>query len=378
MLHNRIVEVMKMVRKCLMMFLVLILLWIVQPVQVFAATVVPASGDKTGKEDYRNMMAALEDDGDLILEEGSTYYIKATLWVRSNQSITATGATIISKSGAFRNKPTKTNYQSIQNFSVVGGTWKNAEKDGFKKSMIQFSHSKNIIMKDMTVYCNNAGHAVELVACKNVTIDNCNLKGIGKCSKTCVEEQLQIDIATPITAPTVGNYNQKFVKGQTCQDITVTNCTITGGRGVCANYASKEKKYQTKFHKNIVLKNNKITGISSEGVALFNVIGATVENNTIISKSKRTNTAYSVGCHIAIFGKAPKTIDKAVYQVNGNIIKGGREGFYVYSHSSSKFGKVIAKNNKCYAKAGKKDALDVTERCVKKISLSNNKTYKWK
>ncbi len=350
----------------------------IKPVKVEAAVTVPASNDQSGKKDYKNIMSALESDGDIILEEGSTYYLKGTLWVKSNQSITATGATIISKTGAFRNKPTQTNYKSINNFTVDGGIWKNISEDGFKKSMIQFSHSSNITIKNATVYCNYGGHAIELVACKNVTVDNCVLKPLGKCKTDCAEEQLQIDIATPSTAPTVGSYGKKFVKGQTCQNITVMNCIITGARGVCANYTSKEKEYQKKFHKNVVIRNNTITGMSAEGLALFNVVGTTVEHNVIISKSKRTNTAYSVGLHIAMFGKASSGMKSAVYKVNNNIVKGGRQGFYVYSHSSSKFGKVIAKNNKCYAKAGKNRAIQITKASARKVSQAKNKNYKWK
>ena len=356
----------------------LLVVYLIPTLTVEAARVVPASGDTTGNKDFHKINAALESSSDIVLEAGSTYYIKGTIWVDSNQSITATGATIISKTGAFRNRPSKTNYKSITNFTVDGGTWMNVDDEGYKKSAVQFSHGSNITIKNATIYCNYVGHAVELVACKNVLVDNCALIGLGKYSSTCAEEQLQIDIATPKTTPTVGKYGAQFVKGQTCQNITVTNCTITGARGICANYASKEKKYQTKFHKNVVLKNNKITGMSSEAVALFNVIGATVENNKIITKSKRTGTAYSVGLHIAMFGKAPSSMKKAVYKVNNNTIKGGRQGFYVYSHSSSKFGKVIAKKNKCYAKAGKSKAIVLHPKSIKQVKLSANKKYKWK
>jgi hypothetical protein len=79
-----------------------------------------------------------------------------------------------------------------------------------------------------------------------------------------------------------------------------------------------------------------------------------------------------------MFGNIPTGTKTTVYKVNNNTIKGGRQGFYVYSHSSSKFGKVIAKKNKCYAKAGADKAIQVTYNSVKKISLSQNKIYKWK
>jgi hypothetical protein len=348
-----------------------------KPIVSQAAVTVEPSGDEKGYEDYSNISDALKTDGDVILVSGATYYLNNTLYVESNQSITATGATIISDAGVFRNTATKTNYKSINHFTVNGGTWKNSSKNGWERTMIQFSHGKNITIKNATVYCNYKGHSIELIACKNVTVDNCTLIPQGKCDSDSVEEQLQIDIATPKTAPTIGGEGSKLVQGQTCQNITVKNCTITGGRGVCANFASTEDKYKGKFHKNIVLKNNKITGVSSEGVALFNVLGAVVENNVIISKSKRTNTAYSVGLHIAIFGKAPSSIKSCVYKVNNNTIKGGRQGFFVYSHAASKLGKVEAKGNKCYAKAGKEKALQVSSGSVIKTSLSKNKLYKW-
>lgn len=349
-----------------------------EPLVARAEVVVPASGDKTGKTDYDNIKTALSEEHDIILESGSTYHIKGTLWVSSNQSITATGATIISANGAFRNSPKKTNYNSITNFTVDGGTWKDVSSSGYTRSMVQFSHSSNITIKNAKIYCAYKGHAIELIACKNVTIDNCELIPQGKCPSDCVEEQLQIDLASPVTAPTLKKYGTKFLNGNTCQNITVSNCKITGGRGVCANYASKEPKYKTKFHKNIILKNNTITSKSSEAVALFNVLGATVENNKITTNSKRTGTAYSVGLHIAMFGKAPSAMSKAVYKVNKNTIKGGRQGFYVYSHSSSKFGKIVAQNNKCYAKAGKEKAILLDKNSVSKQTLKKNKMYKWK
>ena len=117
-----------------------------------AAVVIEASGDKTGKTDYKNMMTGLETDGHIILESGKKYYTKTTLGVESNQSITATGATIICRTGAFRNKPTKTGYQSIKNFTVDGGFWKNQTNNSYKNTLIQFSHGSNITLKNMKVH----------------------------------------------------------------------------------------------------------------------------------------------------------------------------------------------------------------------------------
>lgn len=369
---NRIIE---KGYKVLIIYLLLFTMCLIPTENVEAAVTVSPSGDTSGITDMSNMQEALESDGHIILESGATYYTKGSLSVQSNQTIIATGATIISRSGAFRNDAVQANYKAITNLTVDGGIWKFAGEKGYKKTVVQLTHGSNITIKNATIYYNYEGHAIELIACKNVTIDNCTLKALGTCDATSVEEALQIDIATPKTAPTISS---NLTKGQTCQNITVKNCTITGGRGVCANYASKEKKYQKKFHKNVVLKNNKITGVSAEAVALFNVIGATVEKNKITTKSKRTDTAYSVGLHIAIFGKAPSSMAKAKYKVNNNTIKGGRQGFFMYSHSSTKLGALTAQNNKCYAKAGANKALIASPNYITKVTLKNNKTYKWK
>lgn len=342
-----------------------------------AAVTVAPTGDKTGGKDLSNISAALEKDGAVVLQNGGVYYLRGTLYVKSNQSITATGATVITQNGAVRNTPTAVNYNSISNFTLDGGTWKNSSSEGFKKSMIQFSHGKNIAIRNATVECNYQGHAVEIIACKKVTVEGCKLLGVGKVVKNSCEEQLQIDIATPKTAPTLAEYGSKFVNGQTCQNITVKNNTVRGSRGICANYASTEKKYINKFHKNIKIIGNKVISKTAESVALFNVIGATVKNNKLTNNSKRIGTAYSVGLHITMFAKAPASIKKAKYNVTNNTIKGGRQGFFVYSHSSSKFGKVTAKKNNCYSKSGASSALEIHKNSYIKVSTSKNKTYKW-
>lgn len=341
-----------------------------------AASLEP-SGDTDGKEDYRNIMEALQMDGEVRLESGNTYYIAKPIILSSNQTIYADGAAIICLQGAFRSDlPTKTNYASVKNVTVDGGTWKNVEKDGLHGSMIQFSHGQNITLKNLDVSCNYDGHAMELIAVKDVLVDHCTVKALGQCAADCREEQIQIDIATPATAPKVAAAGARFVQGQTCQNITIKNCTVLGARGVCANFTKTENgKYLNKFHKNIVIQNNNIEGRSAEALALFNVIGATVTGNKIITKNENVGESYSVGLHAAIFGKAPKSMGSAVFTINSNVIKGGRQGMLFWSHSSSKFGRLVAKKNKCYARSGKEQAYQINH--VKKQQISGNKKYKW-
>lgn len=124
-----------------------------------------------------------------------------------------------------------------------------------------------------------------------------------------------------------------------------------------------------------MIKNNVITGETAEALALFNVIGAVVQGNKITNNDRNTEESYSVGLHIAMFGTAPPAMRKAVIYVKNNTVKGGRQGIFVYSHTSSQFGKLVMQKNKCYAKAGKEKAYEV--RSVNQSSISGNRKYAW-
>ena len=47
------------------------ILFALQTLDVNAQTIVPASGDQSGKTDYKNIMGALDNDGDVVLEDGA-------------------------------------------------------------------------------------------------------------------------------------------------------------------------------------------------------------------------------------------------------------------------------------------------------------------
>lgn len=309
----------------------------------------------------------------IVISNGTTVKVDAVVYLGSNTTIKADGATIIQTidgKGILANDVTKSNYGSIENVTIQGGTWKNANNKQ-TASMMRFAHGQNMNIDKVTVITNYEGHAVELIAMKNVTVRNSTLKAEGKVRKNSVEEALQIDIATPLTAPGIANaYGKKFTNGETCKNIKVLNNTITGGRGICANFASREKKYLNKFHDNITIIGNKVTGKSAEGVALFNTLNSTVRNNTIVSNSTRKKEAYSVGLNILIMGSSTQT-KKATVTVQGNTIRGGRQGMQIASKTSSKYKKAVVKKNKLSASAGQ--ALLISPQGVSKISQSGNK-----
>ena len=315
---------------------------------------------------------AVRYKGEKVIKIRKNISIKQT-YINSDTKIIATGKKIKCSNGALRNKARKLNYGSVKDVEIIGGTWKSSHK----RSLFQFVRAKDIEMKNMTITCGIKGHAIELIACKDVEIEGCKVTGVGKCSKSCKEEQIQIDIATPRTAPTVKNYyGSKYTKGQICKDIEIEKCTVSGARGICANYASKESKYKKKFHQGITIKNCNITGKTSEALALFNSMKVNVQGNTIKTKSSRTGSAYSIGCHLHLFGKITgvKTANRTAV-IKNNKVWGGRQAIQIYSKTSSKYSKVTVTGNKAHCKKGKGRALKIGG--AKKKIVKGNKTYKW-
>ncbi len=348
----------------------------------YAGTVQP-SGKKGGYTDKTNIQRELNKNGTVTLVKGKTYYLDGALHISSNQTINAKGATIVCKKCVMFNIPTQTKYKSIENFTLNGGYWKYPNKNGNSGSSIKIIHGNNITIKNVRLnHAKASGHSIELVACKNVVISNCVITPLGS-SGSQTEEAVQLDVATHTTAyflessPFKSSLAKTLQNGATCKNITIQNNTIIGNRGVVANYTRGENgKYLKKLHTNIVIKNNKITGLKGEGVSLFNTKSATVCDNTIISKASGSGSAYTIGLHFACFGSNSK-LSKGKITVINNTVKGGRQAMQIYSHTSSKYGTVIIKKNKLYCKKGKGSALKVLSCQCLSLTKKSNKFYGW-
>lgn len=335
--------------------------------------------------DFVNISVMLREKGSVTLKEGETYFLTDYIRLNSHNSIDATGAKIIVPvdRGVIRNDPAnyKTDYSSMTDVEIKGGTWVSLNENGYDGgTSFSFAHCQDIRLSDMNIRCTNAkGHAIELVACKNVTIDNCTIIAQGQGESTCREEMVQIDMASPNTAPFL---NETFQNGLPCRNITVTNCTITGCRGLCAMYASDDEKNINKYHDTVIIKNNTIVGTTSEALALFNTINAEINGNRIITKSKRVTETVSVGCKLALLGDN-SAFSKGKAVVKNNVIKGGRQGFVLKSDTASVYGSLEIKDNKLFCKQDiEKNALKIANnskkvKSVNKVDNSGNKFYKW-
>ncbi len=357
-------------------------------VDVRAGVVGPSQPDEWGFYTYSDnyiINRELKETGYAKLVPGKTYYLSRCIRVDSDMILDATGATLVVYDCAIRNDAgeLKKGYDSMANIHIIGGRWKSYNPGGNAGTSFSFTHAKNITLENMDISTSDAeGHGIELVSCKNVTIKNCKVIAQGSGKARSVEESIQIDLATPKTAPYLADRPYLW-DGTPCRNITITGCTIKGCRGLCSNYAKNNKKYINRYHDRIVVEKCRITGTRSEALALFNATNVTVRNNTIITKSHRVKDAYSIGCHLAIFGTGKvSAYAKGKNRIEKNTIKGGRQGFNMCSHTRARYGKLVIRNNRLYSKKGEKNALRVAynaghKRSAKKIVRSGNKLYQW-
>ena len=274
------------------------------------------------------------------------------------------------------------NYGNNHDISINGGTWWGPYTNGKlgnskgAGTLLGLSHCRNVKLSNMTAYCGTNGHAIELIACTDVTVDNCTLENYNaKVGKSSVEEPLQIDLATPKNAP---NINHAEWDGLPCRNVTVQNCNLTGNRGLCVNQDNKHAKYRKakNFHSNIVIQNNTVTGLQAEAIVVFNAKNVSIKGNKCYNKSKRSKKdSYSVGINVQITGSGVSSSKMGGLNISGNTAKGGRQAICAFTHTKTKYSKTTVTKNKAYCKAGKSKAINC--KAGKSNRIKSNKTYKW-
>lgn len=364
-------------RKILWMLVMVFVFAMAVPICARAQVVAPSGRQDT--TDRNEIEKALRCSGSAELLPGRTYYLGGSIRIHSNETIRAIGAVLIctGRGAMITNQDRDMGYGSVENFTLEGGIWRSASPDGYEKTVMRIAHSSNIRISGAAVSSNYKGHSIELIGCRNVTIENCNLRALGSCPYNCVEEQLQIDLATPKTAPGIAReWGLSYCNGLPCKNIYVKNNRIIGGRALCCNFARYEGKYRNSFHKNIQITGNFLRGVSTQACGVFNTVSATIRNNKIKTTGTTVKYGYSTGLHIALFGKAPSSIRKAKIRVEKNRIYGGQNALLIASSTKSKYGKVYLTKNRLYSRVKKKYALKV--RGVRKLKKSRNKYYRWR
>ena len=170
-------------------------------------------------DNRRALNLLMEGNEKKVININNNIHIDTYLRPGNNTTINAGKHTITSDKGVIINDPTAASYTNFKNLTINGGIWKNSSSSGLAGTMMRISYASNISINNATVYTNYKGHGIELISCSNVVVNNCTLKAQGKCSKTCVEEQLQIDLSSPTTAPGLYRLSKKLCNGTPCKTV---------------------------------------------------------------------------------------------------------------------------------------------------------------
>ncbi len=360
-----------LITRILMLALIFVMIFAGSAFAAGKSTTVKPSGKKD-TTDVKRIIQAMNNYKTVKLQKGKKYYFASPLHLtKSNRTLIATGATIVAPQNILVTDFKKANYSNIKNVKIKGGTWTCSKKSGYSRSSISIVHSSGITFENMTIkHTNYKGHAIELVACKDVKIKNVKIQPVGKPGSS-QEAMVQLDIATVATYPRFKG--TKFANGAVCRNVTIENCTITGGCGIDTGYDYKERKYINNAHTDINLIDNTLIGENSDGALLINVQNVVLRGNTIISNYSDLNQDKSTGLHFLVIGDIKDTS----LVCDGNTVKGGKFGIRAYSSGSYNIGTVSLTNNVCYSKNGAEYAIQAASKGIDNLTNENNQTYSW-
>lgn len=336
-----------------------------------AGTVTVKPSGKKNNTDIKRIKKAMKSNSVIVLKKGKKYYLASPIHIKSNKTIIADGAVITAKKDVITTDLKRKNYENVKNVTISGGVWKSSKKGGFKGTSLRFVHSSDITLKNMTIkHPSFNGHAVELVACKNVVLDKLKIMPKGKANKS-LESMVQIDIATKATYPRLKGTGLR--NGEVCRNVLVSNCSIKGNRAVASGYDYKHEGFLNKFHENIRITGNTLISTNAEGIFLANAKHALVKNNYIESRLKKYSSDKAIGLHYLVIGNNANTSLKC----DGNTVKGGKYALRVYSQGPKNVGSAFISGNKCYCKKGAARAIQAAKKGINTLQLKNNKSFKW-
>lgn len=200
---------------------------------LFDVTEYGAKGNGTA-DDTTAIQAALNDcdaaGGGTVYFPVGAYKITGTLLCYSNQTIDLNGSTIL-QGGEINSllmgyvTSTTTAYNGPHDIVVQNGTFDGGSYE-VNNTLVGFDHGKNITIRSCKfVNAYGAWHDVELCACSNCVIEDCDFEGARKNNKQ--GEMLQIDAHG--SAGTWPWSNTGAVDGTPCKYIEVKGCIFHDG-----------------------------------------------------------------------------------------------------------------------------------------------------
>ena len=200
------------------------------------------------------------------------YTLSDTLVIRSNTCLSLNGVTLRRGHGNMLlvggNSWEEELGYCYRNITIEGGTLDALYCDD--STMIKFAHAKNVLMKNVTVANKKNSHMMEVAGVDGFTVSGCQF--LNQLSDTKGGyEAIQLDVMKN------GNF-----AGYRNEDLSVTNVLVENSvfrncpRGIGSHTAVLNNP-----HKNITIRNNTFTNMSSIAVEGLNWVNCTITGNTI-------------------------------------------------------------------------------------------------
>ncbi len=244
-----------------------------------------AKGDNT-TDDSTAFQSALNYYKRIVLEKNKTYYVNRVLTIFKDTVLDLNNATIRGgqthlfvnfKSVEF-GWDTTDNYVAYNgngNISIINGTLTGGD--------ISFIHGENIKLENLNLIDTNNDHYLEICACKNYLVLNCNFQGMKEqLEDRRYVEYIQIDKCNYTSFPWLQE-NSDTYDDTVNNNITIENCTFKKGITpydhlyvAIGTHAVTEEP-----HQNINIINNNIEGPEYRGIRLQKMNNIVIKNNEI-------------------------------------------------------------------------------------------------
>lgn len=309
----------KIIHKLMLCFVLLLFAGGVQSVQAAGTETVYIQNGATDKE----INAALEKnanrtDTDLVVNiSPGTYYLDKTLWVYSNTTINAAGATFYKtgKGSIVENRLVNDcgGYTTTTGITIKGGTWscEPLMNNSEGRESFRFIHASKITIENVTV-CNvpRKSHLLVLAGCADVTVNGSTFYGEKNYKMASnvkeIKEAIQLDVVHSITQipGEQAKAGKVYWDDLPCKNITITKCTVYDfARGIGSHTAVKGI-----YHDNVKIRGCTISNVLDAGIYLYYYINSDVIGNTI------SNAGKGIACF------TNSTQDKPVERLDGKTV----------------------------------------------------------
>lgn len=223
------------------------------------------------------------------------YYLAEPLEIHSNTVLTLDEGAVMVRAGECRTMlktaaTEEAGYGQQHDIIIQGGTWDgnpygsypDTQESTNSTEIIKLRHGENIVLKNINIQ-NNAGaaHLVEIIGCRNVTIDSCAFDGHRDTGsgEEYYKEAIQLDYCwTDREDGTTSSTGDAFPYDNTvCENITVSNCVFSHymtGVGQHYNNSGAEGRCR-----NIMIFGNVFTGMEYAAVRLYTMDDVVISGN---------------------------------------------------------------------------------------------------